>query len=690
MSSKVLSIVLSVKNRLQAGLTAAKTQLMNAGTAIGNAFKHVTAGIAAVGAAIAAAMKRAEDFQKSIAKLTTVSNFTAEDATAAAMRISAAFGIAKKEVVEGLHGALSEGVDAQDAEGFVTVAAKMARATGDSLTDTVKALTIATNAYGLAGEDAADVADTLYAAHTIAGASSQELAAALETVAPTAAVAGVSLSDLIATLSTMHAAAIPIPKAAVQLQGAIRGMSASFGDGWTATMTLQNGLQAVADKAGGSSAAIKAAMGRWGAAEAVLTTTGRYAAIAAANLEAVGASTGKLDADYKALAGDNVLSRLAQGADNLAISAGKVSLAALGPMLEKATSKLSEFGDGISKFLAGDGMVQARQFAEFFTERLKYAAQTGIARFQLMGTAISDTFAWLTGVVAAHVAIWIARCKYAADYASAVWAKIKSPSSEFQSPSNAGIEMAKADAAALHARSWEEIYADTLEKQSQIAAKTEAFEARMVDLERKGAEELLANRARQEEERAGAETKARAARLAQLKEANEAARAERAKEAEAEAAELAQLNERKAYLEGEGLATAEAELKAHAERRKALEAEMTAATEAAEKARQGLHATARDRANARKEARQQRVREQYEQRMRELLDNPRFLNGTMKMSNKLAEYAAALKAQQAAAANLAKAQNQEAQSLAALERIGDETKVVGAKIDKLNAALVGG
>ena len=692
MGSKTLSIILSVKNKMAAGISAAKSAMASGGRAIASGFQAAAAAVAAVGTGMIAAMKHAENFRASLAKITTESGMSSHDAGKVAMSISSAFGIAKDEIVEAMHGALSEGVRADDAEAFVSVAAKLAKATGGSTVDAVKALTVAQNAYGLSAQDAAATAETLYQNFKLGAGGMDILAGNLATVAPEAARVGVSLSDLVAAFATLHGSGTDASQSANMVRGAIRAMNITLGDSWANTMNLQEGMEAIRARAGGSAAGIKALAGRWDGANAIISMTGEYAASATAALEQVSGASGTLQKDFAKIAGLNPLAKLTQTAGNLGTTVGNAGLALFGPQLEKINEKMAALAQKAQELTSGRGLIAARQFAEVFCAELANAVKVGIARFGLFGTAVRDTFTWLSGTIGAHVGIWVERIKYAAAYASAIWAKIKSPSSDFERPDEAGIDAAKDKAAALHARTWEEIYADTLDKSAAIEKIQEAHDEKLLAIEQKYVDRHLAQIASDAAEKAAnkAQEDARQERLGQLRKANDERLAEESRAAARQVAEKQALEERLADLQGRGIEEAEAAAEERNRRLEAAEEELTRATEEEERARAALHATPQQRRQAQKEAAAVKSRERYEARMRELLANPRFLNGTMKMSNKLAEYKQALDAQRAAAAKAANAKTEAEASLAALERIREETKTIGEKIDELNAALVGG
>ena len=96
-----------------------------------------------------------------------------------------------------------------------------------------------------------------------------------------------------------------------QIRGAIIAMNRVLGDGWSATMTLQEGMQAMADKAGGSQVKLKELTGRVEGMIGILGITGKNAKGAANDVDKTDARLGSI-----------IINELDSGIDKLASQIG--------------------------------------------------------------------------------------------------------------------------------------------------------------------------------------------------------------------------------------------------------------------------------------------------------------------------------------------------------------------------------
>lgn len=158
--------------------------------------KHVTAPVVA---ATAASVKLAADFEKSMAKVSTISGTSTKETQKMEKQIlslSNKTGVAASDIANNVYDAISAGQKAGDSVQFVGQSIKLAKG---GFTDTDSALDILTttlNAYGLKAKDAAKVSDMLINTQNLGKVTVNELAASMGKVIPTANSYNVKLQDL--------------------------------------------------------------------------------------------------------------------------------------------------------------------------------------------------------------------------------------------------------------------------------------------------------------------------------------------------------------------------------------------------------------------------------------------------------------------------------------------------------------
>lgn len=213
----------------------------------------------------------------------------------------------KIEALNGLYQVLSAGVEGGAKATMVLEEAMKAAKAG--LTDTstaVDAMTTIMNAYQIPAEEAASVSDVLFATVKRGKTTFEELAAAIGPVTAVAASVGISFEEVAATMATMTKAGFSTREAGTALRATMTSflkpaedMSAlvqELGFETSALMVKELGLQGalnkVAKAVGGDSAALAKLFPNVESLKAVLPLTGKMAATAAEDLEAMGNAAG--------------------------------------------------------------------------------------------------------------------------------------------------------------------------------------------------------------------------------------------------------------------------------------------------------------------------------------------------------------------------------------------------------------
>ncbi len=201
-------------------------------------------------------------------------------------------GISSKELTEALYQAVSAGIAAGDAIAFLKTAGKVGIAGVASTTEAVDVLTTILNAFHLEASETDRVADILFQTIKLGKTDLAQLSASFAQVAPIAAANGIAFEQIAAAVASLTKQGTPTAQAMTQIRASIIGMNKVLGDGWSATMSYQEAVALVAEKAGGSNNKLKEMLGRVEGVNAVLGLTGENAATAASDLDAMTNSLG--------------------------------------------------------------------------------------------------------------------------------------------------------------------------------------------------------------------------------------------------------------------------------------------------------------------------------------------------------------------------------------------------------------
>jgi TP901 family phage tail tape measure protein len=269
------------------------------------------------GAAVAAT-KFASDFEKSTTKLVTLSGISEKQMRQmkqAVLDLAPSVGIGPRALSEALLVVTSTGFEGAQAMGMLELAAKASAVGMGDTKDIARALTAAVSAYGAENLSASKAADILHATVVAGGAEATELAGELGRVVGVASQLGVSFQEVGAFIATYTRLGLSAAEATTGLSGVLNTMldpskearDALAGLGLSAdslrTSIAQAGLGAtLTDLIGrlhGNADATGALFGNVRALAGVMGTAGTQAAGYKANLEAITASSGGLDAAFQ-------------------------------------------------------------------------------------------------------------------------------------------------------------------------------------------------------------------------------------------------------------------------------------------------------------------------------------------------------------------------------------------------------
>lgn len=212
--------------------------------------------------------------------------------------ISTEVGEGMNSLAEATYQAASAGYNQSDSLMIVAESAKAAKA---GLTDTkiaVDATTTVLNAFHLEASKAQSVNDLLFKTVEKGKTTFPELAANIAQVAPIAAANNIKFEQITAAIATLTKQGVPTAQAITQIRQSIIAANEVLGDGWTSSMTYQEGMKAIADQAGGSQVKLKELVGRVEGMNAVLGVTGQNSKMAKADLQAMTDAAGAMGAAF--------------------------------------------------------------------------------------------------------------------------------------------------------------------------------------------------------------------------------------------------------------------------------------------------------------------------------------------------------------------------------------------------------
>ena len=367
---------------LQAGAMQAKGII----SGLGSSIKQIApfAPIAAAGAIFTKlssdAYEFSNQFSKSMREVQTISTAVQKDFEGISKQIVNLAAQGPDDAIklsQAYYQIVSAGYDGAKGLELLNVSSKAATA---GLTDTKVAadgLTTILNAWKKDASEAEKVTDILFKTVEKGKTTFPELASNIAQVAPIAAAMNISFEEIAGAIATLTKQGNTTPTALTQIRSAIIAMNDVLGDGWSKTMSFQEGLQKIRDMAGGSDTKLKNMMGRIEGMNAVLAMTGDKAQEAASDLDAMTTATGSMTSAYD---------KMMQEADNkwsMVNNKWQRELKDLGGALKIASGGIADF---FNAMLTGmDDAPDKVPHVGGFTDR--------VAAFRMMGNSGLDSYA---------------------------------------------------------------------------------------------------------------------------------------------------------------------------------------------------------------------------------------------------------------------------------------------------------
>lgn len=236
-----------------------------------------------------------QDVETALTEVGTISQAVTEDFEGykkAIIDLSKKGGQGAKKLTEAFYDIVSAGNDGAKGLEILRVAQEAGTAGYVEVATAADGLTTVLNAWNKTADEAVSVSDIFFKTVEKGKTTFPELGSNIAQVAPLAASLGVSFEEVSGAVATITKQGVPTAQAFTQIRSALVGMTETLGDGWAETMTLQEGMQAISDKAKGSATEIQKLVGRVEGMSAILSITGNNAATAAEDLDAMRNSLG--------------------------------------------------------------------------------------------------------------------------------------------------------------------------------------------------------------------------------------------------------------------------------------------------------------------------------------------------------------------------------------------------------------
>jgi TP901 family phage tail tape measure protein len=336
--------------------------------ALKGAFNIAAKATAAVGAALVAAVLKADKFQKAFANVSTLVDTSTVNIQAMQNQLLALddrLGSAT-DLTDGLYQALSASVEPAKAVEFVGEAAKFAKAALVDTNTAVDVITTGLNAYGLAADKATGISDVLFQTIRRGKVTGEQLSATIGQIIPLAANMELSFENLGASIATMTRQGVNSAEATTQLQAVMTSLlkpsselqeamkKAGFetGEAVTSSENFQEALQQVINQTDGSQEALAQLFPNVRALRGALALTGEGAKGFTADLDAMTNSAGATEEAFEKQR--LTFETLGNKIEKVAIKIGT-------RLLPAADSVVSGFGEALDELTANNEVMDSLQ-----------------------------------------------------------------------------------------------------------------------------------------------------------------------------------------------------------------------------------------------------------------------------------------------------------------------------------------
>lgn len=318
-------------------------------------------------------------YETSMKEIQTISEATQNDfdgMSESIMKVGLEVPQTADELAKAFYQIASAGYDGAEGLNLLDISAKAAIGGVTDVETAADGITTAMNAWKISADGAETITDQLFKTVKLGKTTFPELSNNLSQVASIAASADIPLNEILGAIATLTKQGVPTAQAFTQIKSAILSTNDVLGDGWSKTMTFQEGMKAMADEAGGSQTKLKEMTGRVEAMNGVLGLTGKNAQMAADDLKGVTDSAGAAEAAFDTMVAS------AENQSKLLAANIEAALKPLGDYILETYKDISVFLN--KAFENGDIEKFAKLVGVAVTALIAYKATTALTSISVM------------------------------------------------------------------------------------------------------------------------------------------------------------------------------------------------------------------------------------------------------------------------------------------------------------------
>lgn len=400
---------------------------------IDSAYKSVSGTLVKLGAAVSAVelakgiYNFADRFERSMAEVTTISETVTNNLGKFKQEIiemSTEIPVPADEAAKALYQIVSAGHDGAAGLEVLRVSAKAAVGGVTETVTAADAITSILNAYKKGAGEAEHISDQLFTTVRLGKTTMGELGHSISQAIPIAASFGIESEQVLAAIATLTKSGTPTAQAVTQVRAAIKAASEQLGDGYFKTHTFQQGLQEIANKAGGSEAKLRALVPEIEGMNGILGLTGINAKTAASDLDELMNSVGATETAFQKMASEtssqltilknNALAEFSELGESMVENVGKVAAALneafdtgkIDRLLRVLGSLIAMYGTYKATLIAISAIERVDRLAKQVREYVQMARALGLATANQIAfnrAALMNPYTAIAGAIAAVV-----------------------------------------------------------------------------------------------------------------------------------------------------------------------------------------------------------------------------------------------------------------------------------------------
>lgn len=400
---------------------------------IDNAFRGVSSTLMKLGAAMSAVEVAkgiyafADRFERSMAEVTTISETVTNNLgkfKKEIIEMSTEIPVPADEAAKALYQIVSAGHDGAAGMEVLRVSAKAAVGGVTETVTAADAITSILNTYKKSAGEAESISDQLFTTVRLGKTTMGELGHSISQAIPIAASFGIESEQVLAAIATLTKSGTPTAQAVTQVRAAIKAASEQMGDGYFKTHTFQQGLQEIANKAGGSEAKLRELVPEIEGMNGILGLTGINAQTAASDLDQLTKSVGATESAFQKMASEtssqlvvlknNALAEFSELGESMVDNVGKVAAALneafdtgkIDKLITVLSALIAMYGTYKATLIAISAIQRVALLAEQITQYIKMARALGVATANQIAfnrASLMNPYTAIAGAIAAVV-----------------------------------------------------------------------------------------------------------------------------------------------------------------------------------------------------------------------------------------------------------------------------------------------